>query len=220
MEGSAQNCSPLENRNGPISAFQTDICRQTTRSSEAGNLDYERVWSVTTAFIQHNTARLRLDLFGVQPRTEGRRFFAVGHRSFRIVGKRSVPGKEGNAMQADERTRAILVVEDNASIRQLVKNFLEAAGYTVLIAVDGEAGLDYFLRNRAAIALLLTDVEMPNMNGLDLADRVLALEGNLPVLFMSGTTGIADRGYGCVAKPFQGAELVARVEAVLQQQAA
>ena len=186
---------------------------------EAGNLDYERVWSVTTAFIQHNTARLRLDLFGVQPRTGGRRFFAVGHRSFGSLGNVPSLGK-GNAMQADERTRAILVVEDNASIRQLVKNFLEAAGYTVLIAVDGEAGLDYFLRNRAAIALLLTDVEMPNMNGLDLADRVLALEGNLPVLFMSGTTGIADRGYGCVAKPFQGAELVARVEAVLQQQAA
>lgn len=123
-------------------------------------------------------------------------------------------------MRADELPRAILVVDDNASIRRLVKVFLEAAGYTVMIAVDGEAALDFFLRNRAAIALLLTDVEMPNMNGLDLADRVLELDRHLPVLFMSGTTGLADRGYGCVAKPFRGAELVARVEVVLQHQAA
>jgi two-component system cell cycle sensor histidine kinase/response regulator CckA len=123
-------------------------------------------------------------------------------------------------MQTDEHPGAILVVDDNASIRRLVRAVLEAAGYTVMIAVDGEAGLDFFMRNRAAIALLLTDVEMPKMNGLDLADRVLELEGNLPILFMSGTTGAADRGYGCVAKPFRGAELVARVEVVLQQQAA
>jgi two-component system OmpR family response regulator len=123
-------------------------------------------------------------------------------------------------MQADENPRAILVVDDNASIRRLVKVLLEAAGYTVIIAVDGEAGLDFFIRNRAAIALLLTDIEMPSMNGLDLADRVLELEENLPVLFMSGTTGNADRGYGCVAKPFRGEELVARVEGVLRQQAA
>jgi DNA-binding response OmpR family regulator len=128
--------------------------------------------------------------------------------------------KKAIPMQVGEPTRAILVVDDNASIRRLVKAFLEAAGYTVIIAVDGEAALDFFMRNRPAIALLLTDVEMPRMNGLDLADRVLELEGNLPVLFMSGTTGRADRGYGCVAKPFRGAELVARVEVVLQQQAA
>jgi DNA-binding response OmpR family regulator len=123
-------------------------------------------------------------------------------------------------MQIDIRPRAILVVDDNAAIRLLVRDFLEAAGYTVIVAADGEAALDFFSRNRAVIALLLTDVEMPIMNGLDLADRVLELEGNLPVLFMSGTTGVADRGYGCVEKPFHGAELVARVEVALQQRAA
>jgi len=122
-------------------------------------------------------------------------------------------------MQADGHPGAILVVDDDASIRKIVKAFLEAAGYTVIVAMDGEVGLACFHQNRTTIALLLTDVMMPNMNGLDLADRVLELDGKLPVLFMSGTSN-ADRGYGCVEKPFRGSELLARVGAVLQRQAA
>jgi DNA-binding response OmpR family regulator len=122
-------------------------------------------------------------------------------------------------MEADEQPGTILVVDDDASIRGVVKAFLEAAGYTVVIARDGELGLDCFKQNRATIALLLTDIVMPNMNGLDLADRVLELDGKLPVLFMSGTAGNADRGYGCVKKPFRGSELLARVVAVLQERA-
>ena len=122
-------------------------------------------------------------------------------------------------MEADEQPGTILVVDDDASIRRVVKAFLEAAGYTVVIARDGELGLDCFKQNRATIALLLTDIVMPNMNGLDLADRVLELDEKLPVLFMSGTAGNADRGYGCVKKPFRGSELLARVVAVLQERA-
>jgi len=123
-------------------------------------------------------------------------------------------------MQTDEPSGAILVVDDDDSIRKVVKAFLESAGYTVIVAMDGELGLAYFQRNRTAIALLLTDVAMPNMNGLDLADHVLELDGKLPVLFMSGNADNADRGYGCLQKPFRGSELLAGVGAVLQRQAA
>lgn len=113
--------------------------------------------------------------------------------------------------------RAILLVDDNDSIRGLVKSTLESAGYAVLEAADGAVGLAFFEQHLPEIALLLTDVAMPRMDGLELADRVLELNQELPVLFMSGTAHDADRGYGCVAKPFQGAELLARVGAVLQQ---
>ena len=122
-------------------------------------------------------------------------------------------------MRSDDHTGAILVVDDDDSVRILVTTFLERAGYTVIGANDGAAGLDFFHQNRPAIALLLTDVAMPNMNGPDLADRVLELDGKLPVLFMSGTAGDADRGWGCVKKPFMGSELLSKVGAALQPRA-
>jgi DNA-binding response OmpR family regulator len=109
---------------------------------------------------------------------------------------------------------AILVVDDDESIRNLVKSLLEAARFAVLTASNGAAALALFRAARQQIALVLTDVAMPGMNGVELADRVLAIDNHLPVLFMSGSD-VVDRGYGCVAKPFRGAELIARVHAAL-----
>ncbi len=79
-------------------------------------------------------------------------------------------------------------------------------------AADGEDGLKVFRRHRSRIALLLTDVRMPNMNGFDLADRVRELDSQLPVLFMSGEAWNANRGLGCIAKPFSAVELLSKVQ--------
>src|ERR1700728_1697853 len=105
--------------------------------------------------------------------------------------------------RATDNLGAILVVDDNIWIRQMVKVFLEAAGYAVVLAANGEIGLSFFKEKKREIALLLTDVERPQMNGLDLADQVLEIDRKLPVIFMSGTAANADRGYGCVVKPFR-----------------
>jgi len=121
-------------------------------------------------------------------------------------------------MRPEKYAGAILVVDDDDSVRMVVQAYLEAAGYTVISASDGVLGLAYFKQNRNGISLLLTDVAMPNMSGLDLADRVLELDGTLPVLFMSGTAERADRGYGCVAKPFRCSDLVTRVGEALERQ--
>jgi DNA-binding response OmpR family regulator len=99
------------------------------------------------------------------------------------------------------------------------QSFLENAGYPVVTAADGEEGLLYYETHQSNIVLLLTDVMMPNMNGLELADRVLRLDSQLPVLFMSGDAWGADRGFGSVVKPFKSAELVARVNQVLDAKA-
>jgi DNA-binding response OmpR family regulator len=120
-------------------------------------------------------------------------------------------------MRPDEHSGAILLVDDDDSIRKLVKECLERAGYRVFAACDGNTGLDFFRQKQEDIALLLTDVVMPNMNGVDLADRILELDGSLPVIFMSATVG-ADRGNGCVLKPFRGSELVAKIRTVLRPQ--
>ncbi len=91
----------------------------------------------------------------------------------------------------------ILTVEDNFDVRTFAQVFLENAGYSVVTAADGVEGLRCFETYQSRIVLLLTDVMMPNMNGLELADRVLRLDSHLPVLFMSGDICSADRGFGC-----------------------
>jgi CheY-like chemotaxis protein len=107
-----------------------------------------------------------------------------------------------------------LVVDDDCAIRTLVKTFLETEGYAVLIADDGETAMRLYTEHQATVALLLTDVVMPNMNGLELADQLLRWEPQLRILFMSGSED-ASRGFGCVAKPFTGAGLIRRVGQVL-----
>src|SRR5690242_20735298 len=117
-------------------------------------------------------------------------------------------------MCPDEHRGAILLVDDDDSIRKLVNACLVTAGYTVFAASDGDIGLALFNQKHEEIALLLTDVVMPNMNGVDLADRILELDGMLPVIFMSGSA-CPDRGNGCLSKPFRTSELVAKVGTVL-----
>ena len=118
-------------------------------------------------------------------------------------------------MTCDTKPGTILVVDDNLHIRIFARTFLETAGYTVVTAADGEEALHFYKKHQASIVLLLTDVTMPNIDGLQLADRVLEMDSQLPVLFMSGDAGNADRGFGCVAKPFLSAELLERVNQVL-----
>ncbi len=85
----------------------------------------------------------------------------------------------------------------------------------MLLADGGETAIALCERHQARVALLLTDVRMPEMNGLELADRILEREPRIRVLFMSGSDPSACRGFGCVAKPFPRAELVGRVAAAL-----
>jgi CheY-like chemotaxis protein len=105
---------------------------------------------------------------------------------------------------------AILVVDDENAVRAVVESILVRAGYVVLCAKDGMEGLKAFKQHQSTIGLVLSDVMMPNMNGLELADRVLELDSRMPVIFMSGNIQ-ADRGWGCVTKPFTANELVSNV---------
>jgi len=110
----------------------------------------------------------------------------------------------------------ILVVDDEPGICSLVKTLLELEGYAVLIANDAETASRIYEKRSAEVALLLTDIRMPHMNGLELADRVLRRNPKLRVLFMSGSDD-APRGFGCIAKPFTRAELIGGVSAALDR---
>lgn len=112
----------------------------------------------------------------------------------------------------------ILVVDDDSAIRTLMRVVLERAGYSVLVAADGEEGLHIFRQHQDNIALLLTDVGMPRMNGFDLADHVLEPGSQIPVVFTSGTMPDADCGFGCIPKPFKPDALIGKVHEVLEEQ--
>jgi two-component system cell cycle sensor histidine kinase/response regulator CckA len=119
-------------------------------------------------------------------------------------------------LTCDTQRETILVVDDNFGIRGFAKVVLENAGYTVITAADGEEALRLHEKHQSSIALMLTDVVMPNLNGFELAARVLEIDSQLPVLFMSGRyAGIVFRGLECLAKPFRPTELVEKVSRAL-----
>lgn len=121
------------------------------------------------------------------------------------------------AHKADMQRETILVVEDNLDIRALVRMFLENAGYMVVTADNGEEGLRVYKTHQSTIGMLLTDVMMPEMNGVDLADHILQLDSDLPILFMSGDTPRLRLRFECLTKPFNSADLVGRVTQVLHR---
>jgi DNA-binding NtrC family response regulator len=119
----------------------------------------------------------------------------------------------------------VLVVEDEDSVRRLVRSVLERHGYNVLEAVDGAEGLQVFEANQEAIALLLTDVVMPRMDGPTLVGLALSRRPALRVVYLSGYTEEAApsaEGPGrCVflQKPFTSARLMRVVRDALDRAA-
>lgn len=80
----------------------------------------------------------------------------------------------------------ILVVEDEAGFRSLLVRSFESCGYTVLAASHGEEALAICKGHAGPLHLLLTDVVMPGMNGLELARKVMAMRSETRIIIMSG----------------------------------
>jgi PAS domain S-box-containing protein len=120
----------------------------------------------------------------------------------------------------------ILVVEDESVVRSLVRRALEEAGYQVFQAPNGAAALDYLLAHPDQIDLVLSDVVMPRLNGLELMARLRERMPRLPVLLMSGYStdevdrrGGVDPGVIILAKPITPVALTAAVRRRLDQAA-
>jgi two-component system, OmpR family, response regulator len=118
-------------------------------------------------------------------------------------------------------SRTILVVDDDAHIRQLLTFALEKAGQKAVEAEDGEAALAAVAAHQPDLVIL--DINMPKMDGLEVCRRLRA-EGDLPILFLSSRDDEIDRVLGIelggddyVAKPFSPREVVARVMAILRR---
>lgn len=116
----------------------------------------------------------------------------------------------------------ILVVEDEAGIRALVRKILRRQGYVVLEASNGDDALKICAGHKGKIDLLVTDVMMPRMSGRELADRLTALRPDLRVLYVSGYTddamlssGSFPSGTAFLQKPFTLGSLLGKVREVL-----
>jgi CheY-like chemotaxis protein len=94
----------------------------------------------------------------------------------------------GRATKVRGGRETVLLVEDEADVRTLTCEFLTAAGYQVLTAVDGEDGFDIGNKFAEAIDVLVTDIVMPRMRGPELAKRLKRLLPDLKVVYMSGYT--------------------------------
>src|SRR3984957_772422 len=119
-------------------------------------------------------------------------------------------------------TETILLVEDEANLRYLARQYLEKQGYRVIEAADGAVAMQIAVAHEAVIHLLLTDVIMPGMNGRELAQRISEIRPNVKVLYMSGYTenvvghnGTLDAGVRLLQKPFNLRDLKRIVREVL-----
>ncbi|ACF13157.1 multi-sensor hybrid histidine kinase [Chloroherpeton thalassium ATCC 35110] len=106
-------------------------------------------------------------------------------------------------------TETILLVEDEAFIREVISKGLTDLGYTIFDAANGEEALDISKKYGQKIDLLLTDVVMPKMSGKELSDKIMADRPNLKVVYMSGYTdtaivnhGVLEEGTLFIQKPF------------------
>jgi CheY-like chemotaxis protein len=130
-----------------------------------------------------------------------------------------------DAPQTGDET--VLLVEDEAVVRQLVAEILETNGYTVLQAADGPSVLELARRHSGDISLLVTYVVMPGMSGPEVAQSVTAMRPGTLVLYMSGYTdsaighhGVLEPGIAFLQKPFSTDDLTRKVRALLDKPAA
>ncbi len=119
-------------------------------------------------------------------------------------------------------TETVLLVEDEDSVRQLVRDTLVAKGYRVVEAENGEAGMAAAAQHDGKINLVITDVVMPGMGGRELVKQLVQMRPGTKVLYLSGYTedaiineGTIERGAAFLQKPFTLQNLSRKVREVL-----
>jgi DNA-binding response OmpR family regulator len=117
--------------------------------------------------------------------------------------------------------KKVMVVDDEPKIVQLARDYLEHAGFAVVVAHDGKAALATARAQNPDLVVL--DLGLPELDGLDVA-RTLRAESNVPIVMLTGRSEESDKLVGLelgaddyVTKPFSPKELVARVRAVLRR---
>ncbi len=113
----------------------------------------------------------------------------------------------------------VLVVDDEPSVLRVVSATLSMAGFRVLVADSGAAGLEIFRLRQAEICLVLADVVMPGMSGCEMAEAIREIEGTTRLLLMSGYSEsegqAAAHHFPLIRKPFLPGDLVRQIHSIL-----
>ncbi len=128
------------------------------------------------------------------------------------------------ASEAIPRSRGetVLMVEDDPTMREMGRMMLQRLGYSVFSAATPGEAIQLVKKNGSEIQIFITDVVMPEMNGRELADRLLEIRPEMKHLFMSGYTadvivhrGVLDEGINFIQKPFSLRDLAVKIRDVL-----
>jgi CheY-like chemotaxis protein len=120
--------------------------------------------------------------------------------------------------------RRVLVVEDEGLVREFLQRLLGAEGYDVRSSELGRAALEYFRLDPQAVGFVVTDINMPGLDGVDMARGMRALAPALPVLFVTGNPADMGRRFeveigepvALLAKPFTPDQLMRCVRRLLE----
>jgi two-component system, OmpR family, response regulator ResD len=128
---------------------------------------------------------------------------------------------EGQRLANGRERMSVLVIEDEPSIQQLIRLYLEQAGFRVLVARDGQTGLDLHAREQPVLVVL--DVMLPVMDGWEVCRRIRE-RATTPILMLTARRTEDDRVAGLdlgaddyLTKPFSPREFVSRVRAILRR---
>lgn len=127
-----------------------------------------------------------------------------------------LPSPQVADVEANKK-RCILLAEDDPSLLRLLDETLKEAGFEVVIAPNGEAALKRARNHPDVIDLLITDIDMPKLDGFDLQERLRRERPEVKLLVISGNmdSNITGADFPYLRKPFLPSELVARVSNLL-----
>jgi CheY-like chemotaxis protein len=149
--------------------------------------------------------------------------------TFKLYFPRVVEAAAPGLIEEPEHQRhyggeTVIVVEDEAQVRDLTVKMLQGLGYAVLAAANGKEAADVSRAHAGKISLLVTDVVMPNMSGKQVADALLSNRPGLRVLYLSGYTentvvdhGVLDSGVDFLSKPFSREVLARKIREILSR---
>ncbi|MCK4440412.1 MAG: EAL domain-containing protein [Sulfurovaceae bacterium] len=116
----------------------------------------------------------------------------------------------------------VLYVEDNSTIRETTKKLLNCFFKNITIAIDGEDGYNKFKKNK--FDLVITDINMPKLNGIDMIKKIREIEINIPILILSSHTdtesflkSIKYRIHGYILKPFQKKQFIKTINSIIKE---
>jgi signal transduction histidine kinase/CheY-like chemotaxis protein len=137
----------------------------------------------------------------------------------------SAQGQQPPPRPVPGRGEVVLIVEDEAPLREVTRRILARNGYQVLVASDGYQAIGLATAPTQRLDVLLTDVVMTGMQGREVAERIHRMRPEVRVLYMSGYThgllglqGVLERGVHLIEKPFSETSLLAKLHVVLSQQ--